>query len=86
MTNKKLWLFALLATFIIVILASLFYVIAYNFPYFADAIDRAFGSGDLVSIEDFVKRILLALVWGPIFLRGVFDLLPEDCDEEGENG
>lgn len=81
MTNRNKWFLAFIASCAILIAATIIFVLAYNFPWFADALDRAFGCGDLAPVEDFVKRIISALVWCPIFIRGLIDLIPTDEEE-----
>lgn len=79
MTNKVLWLYAIIFTFVFLLLVSLFCLLSWNFPCFADAMERAYGG--VVPKEEFGERIVVYTVILPFFFRGVcsfIELFPDD--------
>lgn len=85
MTNKECWVLAVIASVCILVTVSIIYVLAYNFPFFADALHRMWG-GEVVEVKVFIERLLAGMLILPIFIRGLIDLIPNETSKgETEN-
>jgi hypothetical protein len=59
---------------------SLIYALAYNFPCFADVVNRMWG-GEVVEVKVFIERLLAGMLILPIFIRGLIDLIPNETSK-----
>lgn len=78
MTNKESWLVSIISSFVLLLFISLICLLSWNFPYFADAVERAYGG--VVPKEEFVGRIVCYAMLLPFFVRGVcsfIELFPD---------
>jgi hypothetical protein len=75
MTNKELWLLSIIITFVLLLMVSLLCLLSWNYPYFADVMERTYGG--VVSKEEFVERLVCYAMLLPFFVRGILDLFSD---------
>ena len=76
MTNKECWVMSIIITICLLIEVSVIYALAYNFTWFADALNRSFGVSELADLETFIERIHIGAIILPVFFRGFIELIP----------